>query len=88
MKKDKKELIDDAVLWEQGAGTAEDDTSEKDTLENGPELDWEAARKHLRAAKKDNSIDRYHKQEQIAQLGSRYNDEERTQELYDAIMAL
>jgi CRISPR/Cas system CMR subunit Cmr4 (Cas7 group RAMP superfamily) len=52
------------------------------------ELDWKEAARHLKLAVEDQSIDRYSFKEYIERLRVRYNDKERTKELYDAIMAI
>ena len=52
------------------------------------QADWKLAANKLKIAVADLSIDRYFQREYIQTLRQRFNDKERTQELYEAIMRL
>lgn len=61
-----------------------DDLKEKDA----PKADWKEAAKKLKALVEDHSIEGYDKRVVAEKLKDRYNDKERTQVLFDEIMAL
>lgn len=75
---------------EEAQAQAPETLDDSEGYEEEQELDWKTARAVLKKA--DNacgwSIDEFGRRKQINALKKRYNDKERSAELYKAIMAL
>lgn len=83
--KEKDELTpeEQAALEQQPEDT--DVVEDEDEAFDG---DWKKAAKKLKSIVNDHSIDNYFKRLQGQKLREKYNDGNRSKELYDSIMAL
>lgn len=64
----------------------EEEIMEEEKVVEEPEIDWKLAADKLKKLVNDQSIDAYFKRGKVQALRERYNNKDRSQELFDLIM--
>ena len=67
---------------------SEEVTTNEEVTEEEFKADWKAAAKKLKAVTEDYAVDNYFKRVKALALKERYNNKERSEELYNSITGL